>query len=112
MNDIYKQKGALKSCMARAAEHWEGYESDPLKAASAHAQRLAAGISHARTTTRGILEALLDETCHSRSTRKSIRMRSIKEYRQYVRDKAIHPVKQKTAVCDLRTYMTRVTTRH
>jgi hypothetical protein len=107
VGDIYKQKGALKSRMARAAEHWEGYESDPLKAASAHAQRLAAGISR-RTTTRGMLEAFTGRDVTFKEYQKEHPNAQYKEYRQYVRDKAVHPVKQRQLYDDLRTYMTHV----
>ncbi len=107
VGDIYKQKGALKSRMARAAEHWEGYESDPLKAASAHAQRLAAGISR-RTTTRGMLEAFTGRDVSFKEYQKEHPNAQYKEYRQYVRDKAVHPVKQRQLYDDLRTYMTHV----
>jgi hypothetical protein len=107
IGDIYKAKGSFSSRLKRSESHWEGYETDPLKALSSYAQRLSAGVAR-RTVARGMLESFTGRDVSFAAFQESNPNAKYKDYRAEVNRKAISAVNQKNLYDDTRTYMTHV----
>lgn len=102
--DIYKAKGSFTSRMRRKDILWEGYEEDALKALTSYAQRAATGAAM-RETARDMLLTFTGRDVSWKQYKEENPDAEYKEYRKYVRQKAIHPRYQKKLYEDVRTYM-------
>jgi len=107
IGNIYKAKGSFSSRLKRSESHWEGYETDPLKALTAYAQKIAAGVAR-RTVARGMLEAFTGRDVSFADFQKSNPGTKYKDYRAEVKRKAISAVNQKNLYDDTRLYMNHV----
>jgi hypothetical protein len=103
--DIYKAKGNLSSRMTRSEKLWEGYETDPIRALTGYASRIATGVAK-RTTARRMLKAFTGRSLtYKQFQNKFGKDLSYGSYMTYVKQNRIHPTKQKKMYEDGRQYM-------
>jgi len=105
--EIYKAKGNLSSKLKRSKSYTIGFETDPIKAAVSHAQRISAGIAK-RQTARDMLLAFTGRDQSLSEFKKENPGSTSKDYMAAVAQRRIHETKQKELYADVRQYMTYV----
>ena len=102
--DIYKTKGNFSSKKQRSEKLWEGYETDPAKALASYIQRLSAGAAR-RETARKLMLAFTGRDISFTQYKKTHPNANYKDYRSFVKARAIDPTTQKNLHEDVRTYI-------
>jgi hypothetical protein len=91
--DLFKQRGALSSRMKRSEEYWEGFETDPLKAAVQYAKSMAGGIAK-RQAAQEMTLAITGRDITWKQWKEDNPKGEYGDYMKFVKDRALDPVKQ------------------
>lgn len=102
--EIYKQKGTLSSRLTRAKDYTEGFETDLIKAATSHAQRVSSGVVK-RKIARDMILAFTGRDISYTEYTHMYPAADYAGYRKFVADRKIDPTSQKELYADIKQYI-------
>jgi diguanylate cyclase (GGDEF)-like protein len=102
--ELYKAKGSLSSRLHRVDDYTTGFETDPLKAALSHAQRVASGVTK-RQTARDMILCFTGRDVSFSEYQKTYPGKKYLDYRKFVSDRRVDPTEQQDLYKDVKDYI-------
>ena len=109
MAELYKAKGSLSSRLSRVENYVTGFETDPIKAATSHAQKVASSVVKRRTI-RGMVLAFTGRDVSFSEYQEDNPDAEYKEYMAYVAGKRVDPTEQAELYKTVKEYIQYIAT--